>query len=1058
MAEDVNAQFNVGLNDEEAIKEIKSVAKELKALEAQAIATGKKIREIGLGGDLRQRLNKLSPQQALSVLPGSSGFNRERQRQESRLQNLLGGSQPPVQQIGTTRVSGPMLGPHPESQTARERRESRERRLAREAERAAAAVPVFGPMPEAPSARISRIAAEKRAQEQLESEQKRAVRESDARIRGETRQREEQEKQRRRIILDSEKQLQDQLEDLRSKARKAEREEELKANRQRREGDVLRKREAVQNARDIAAVKRTIDRSLTAPAGIQTQVAGILNAPGAAFARQGMQNVGATRSQSIINQLVAGGMPLQQAIFLGAGGRRPPALRPPTPPGGGGGGGFMRGLGRFAQSAAGGILGVGLGYGGALAAVGAGRAVIEATETATAYDRQSVAAEKLAGSQEKLNELLNAYSEASGGAVDRSTELANVTRLLSTGFADTSEDVSRFVRATRGASIALGKPQDYVIQETQLAISNTSVKRLDQIGLGIKEVTDRTEQLRSVNKEWSREQAFQEAVISLMTQKYGGLTDTLEGQATGLERLRKAWADLRLEMGQNAQGPVNSLAGGLADYFEDLTERDRLSQKFSNPNAQMSQFADQREREVFERSQRRAERMDWLSNALPNALEHLTEAILASQGIPYTAPFKGPQFTDPVPAWMTGVTSAAAPTNISSISDQEREIRTRHYEAIQDLERNYNRQRLAEVENYERQRESIIIAYGKSVVREEEDFARQRARSLRDYEKSIVDLMRDAAKREAEMQEDLDETIADAREDSNKRIKEIEEDYRKDQEKAEKKHRETLLKAAGQLDAIAILEERKRFAEENKERKESHKEAVDDARESLQEQIDEAKEAHEERLEEAREADAERLRDMAADRKQQLADEDEDRDIRNTRAAEDHQEQLNELDRQHQDAMARIKREADEQTQLLEDALIKDLEAAGAYVAGLTEKFISRDKMIDEWFDKVIERLEKEIKEEKESKYRYDPRLGPQIPDSYASGGYVPRTGIAMLHAGEYVVPASQVASSSSSQYNSDSRMVQIHAGAIQVVTTPGYEHLVGELVEEQMIKLLERV
>jgi hypothetical protein len=112
-------------------------------------------------------------------------------------------------------------------------------------------------------------------------------------------------------------------------------------------------------------------------------------------------------------------------------------------------GGLGGGLGGAAQGLLGAsILGVGVG-----AAASQGYQFLnQADQIATSYRRQSIAARELAGSQEKVNQLLNAYIVASGGAVDKATALAQVTKLQTLGFADNPQEVSRFTSGARGTA------------------------------------------------------------------------------------------------------------------------------------------------------------------------------------------------------------------------------------------------------------------------------------------------------------------------------------------------------------------------------------------------------------------------------------------------------------------------------------------------------------------------------------------------------------------------------------------------------------------------------
>lgn len=732
--------------------------------------------------------------------------------------------------------------------------------------------------------------------------------------------------------------------------------------------------------------------------------------------------------------------------------------------GGTGGGGGRRGGSPFTNfwnsmgfgGGAGGIGGrllagaaSGLGFG--IGAYGIGRgvgAVVESTELATSYDRQEIAARRLAGSQERLNQLLDAYSKASGGAVDKATALENVTRLQAVGFAKNAEAVERFTRGTRGASIALGKPQTYIDQETQLAISNTSVKRLDQIGLGVEEVENRIESLRDANSGLTREMAFGEAVIGLMNEKFGGLSDTIEGQATGLEKLKASWRNLFLAMGQGAQGPVNRAAGGISGIIDSWTQDMQQAQK---DRAKGREFAFNQE-----------DSSGW--SRILATLQGKTLAQYNAQRVlnnPGVFGFGGGDRGDS--GYGSGTVGPQQPRFLDEQMSVLRDFETRRA----DIERQFNADRLAEINSYEQQRTSLIINYSKMLVREEQDFARQRHRSRRDYDRARKELEEDAAKRDAESVEDYNERVSNIREDSAKRVAEIEERYNEEREKSAKEHQDRLLKAAGQLDAIAVLEERKRYRRENEDREEAHKKQREDERENVQEALEDAKKALDERLEDARKADEERLADMADARAIQLADEDEDRAIRLARAAEDHQDQLNELDKQHAARMRQIEANA----ALEREQWQKEFEQAAIdndiYIAGLTKKREELDKKTLEWFDLLRDEMEKDFKKAEEGKgvpYVDRPYPGP-VP-RYDKGGAVRNTGLAQVHKGEFVLsremlsgsaPVPSAVSNAISNSNS-SKSIVVAPGAIQISAAPGMEEKIGDIIEDHLVRLLERV
>jgi hypothetical protein len=232
------------------------------------------------------------------------------------------------------------------------------------------------------------------------------------------------------------------------------------------------------------------------------------------------------------------------------------------------------------------IAGIGVGY-----AVQQGlQFMTEANQLATAYNRQQVAALSLAGSQAQLNALMRAYDEATGGAIDQATELAQVTKLQTLGFADSAKELERFVRGARGASLAMGSNADYIVGQAQLAISNTTTNRLDQIGIGVGEFKDKMDELKAANEGASESALYQEAILTIWEEKFGKISESSAAAATGVERLGKAWTDFKLAAGQSEW--FNQSAGNIADMVNYVSkEQTRQDTKYSyNISAQRDEL------------------------------------------------------------------------------------------------------------------------------------------------------------------------------------------------------------------------------------------------------------------------------------------------------------------------------------------------------------------------------------------------------------------------------------------------------------------------------------
>jgi hypothetical protein len=620
----------------------------------------------------------------------------------------------------------------------------------------------------------------------------------------------------------------------------------------------------------------------------------------------------------------------------------------------------QNGLGGLAGSLRGvaGALGIGLG---AAAVSQVIRFGLEADRVATAFERQSVAAVNLAGSQQKLNELLNVYNQVTGGVIDRATALSDVTRLQAVGFADTTEELENFARAARGISVATGQQQDYVISQLQLAIANQSTMRLDQLGLGVSEVKNRIDELRASNKNLTTEMAYQDAVLGLAQEKFGALADSAEAQATGAEKAAKAWKDLRLEFGTGFGGDATNA------FMEKLAE-----------NIQNATLAFQRLQDAIEGYKRSIDSIG-RTGAFPifNSFSVASGGSFAAQA-PDTPPARGRTFAE------------------GSIELMQEKI-----EALADIEQNSLDARADAIQQFGEQAASAERNYGKTIAREAEDFARQRLRAEQEFAESILDIREDAARREAESAEDLarvigqaradsaerladweedhNERLADIREDGAERLAELDERYQRDRERAARDHSDRIADAAGRLDAIAVAEAQKNYKRQEEDAKEAYDEQRTDLEEQLQERIDQENESYAERLEDEREAldkrirqaneaaqrqlddarenDALRIQDMTDDFEKRKILEDEDRATRLIRMAQDHQDQMDEMARQHALNLQQIADQEQEERDKVEEEFVKEMAALGvrtaAYVEKLRQKELEAEYAFDKWWAHV---------------------------------------------------------------------------------------------------------
>lgn len=596
----------------------------------------------------------------------------------------------------------------------------------------------------------------------------------------------------------------------------------------------------------------------------------------------------------------------------------------------GGGGQFLGaalgGIGGPVGALAGGLAAGSPALAAGLAVGQAARFTFESSQLSVAYGRQRLAAENLAGSTATLNAMMEAYTRASGGAVAKTSALANVTRLQAVGFGDSAAEVERFTVAVRGASIAMGTAQDQMSQEVQLAISNQSLRRLDQIGLGITEVNDRIAQLRAQNQGMTREAAFQEAILGLLTEKFGALAESAEGQATGVEQLSAAWKDFGLAAGEATTPVINFMASGISNWLKD-TQRDvglltdawnelniamrggtgpggrltpiteaQLAELQRGPAAgtpswlrggataeELAPLRAEREtlrirhealqqafaevQQITDRDVSPAlERMRFDLDNLSQSIALLDQRIAMAGGGGAPAPPMGAQIRPP---GTPDPPFRAVPLE----PDQVAALRARE-EGFAAIERESARARLEATQTYERQRASTIANYEKQIAREAEDFGRQRANAERKLQMSILDVHQDSARQRAKWEADLERNIAQARADSAEkaaewesdraeRIAEMRSDSAEREAEIEEKYAKNREKAAEDHRERLMQAAGRLDAVAVREEQREYARAARDAEEAHKERIDEEGESLQEGIDEANKAHAKRLDDEA---------------------------------------------------------------------------------------------------------------------------------------------------------------------------------------------------
>lgn len=204
-------------------------------------------------------------------------------------------------------------------------------------------------------------------------------------------------------------------------------------------------------------------------------------------------------------------------------------------------------------------------------------AAIDLSKLGTQALRTYASLNILSGGGKQTEEVLNAIQKASNGTVTELEAAGIATQGFALKLARTPAEFEKLTRAAREivqVSPIINDVSEALTQLALFASNEQSFARADQLGLAVGEVKDRMAELRRENDALSGSQAKLLASVQLLDEKYGATLDTIEAQATGIERLRVAWEDAKVSFATADFGFVGELfsvdkfAGSLATAIE----------------------------------------------------------------------------------------------------------------------------------------------------------------------------------------------------------------------------------------------------------------------------------------------------------------------------------------------------------------------------------------------------------------------------------------------------------------------------------------------------------
>lgn len=233
-----------------------------------------------------------------------------------------------------------------------------------------------------------------------------------------------------------------------------------------------------------------------------------------------------------------------------------------------GGGGADAGLGSLVKGAA---LGAAA-YLGVNTIRGAVEAAGNLSDLAAQIRRTNVAFVELSGGEKEAAANLEAVKTASGGAITDLAAQQTALTALNLKLAGNATELKRVTEAARVVSVLSPVINDVqsALSELGLAAANLSFRRLDQLALSVDEVKSRMAALKAENSSLTDSQAFLNASVDALIAKGGAVVNSMEAQATGVEKLRAALGELREQFALLSSGPIDKAAEGISSLLQQI--------------------------------------------------------------------------------------------------------------------------------------------------------------------------------------------------------------------------------------------------------------------------------------------------------------------------------------------------------------------------------------------------------------------------------------------------------------------------------------------------------
>jgi hypothetical protein len=304
------------------------------------------------------------------------------------------------------------------------------------------------------------------------------------------------------------------------------------------------------------------------------------------------------------------------------------------------------------------------------------------------------------------------------------------------------------------------------------------------------------------------------------------------------------------------------------------------------------------------------------------------------------------------------------------INEKRQELEEEHGERVADIQEAHG-ERVADLEEeIAERREEIVEETAERLADLEKEGAERREEIARDTAKALEKLERDTAAARADAIASANEQLAELEEDTQNSVSEVQEEAREEERRATEDHQREMRRlqqdylmnledAVNARDARAIVDLRRKYTQEKREREED-----------FQTQRARAREDAEKRVEEARETEEKRRREIEEALEKQLKDIEENEAEKREEIAASQEEQLSELEENEAQKREEIAASQEEQLAKLAEFEAEKRaeieESLAEQLAKEQENYTERQAALDEALQKRLEAVAKQLADEKE--------------------------------------------------------------------------------------------